>query len=138
LGPIDPNTGMWLRDAALECKLPSIEQLTDDTYIFPYRFGHGLLSYIGERGGDEVIGELLHAVATSGMEAGFRRSLGVSLDQLSDEWRDAVRRSYLPQIANREVPRQLGRAVLTKRRSEGTLHVSPALSPDGKTIAYFS
>src|ERR1019366_3477326 len=29
-------------------------------------------------------------------------------------------------------------AVLTKERSQGTLHLAPALSPDGTQIAYFS
>src|SRR5207253_2548051 len=42
IGPIDPHTSMWLRDAALEGHLPTIEQLTYDPRIFPYRFGHAL------------------------------------------------------------------------------------------------
>src|SRR5437667_489372 len=33
LGPIDPLTAMWLRDAALEGHLPTIEQLTFDPRI---------------------------------------------------------------------------------------------------------
>src|SRR4029077_5533573 len=40
LGPINPETAMWLRDAALEGHLPSIEEMTADPYIFPYRYGH--------------------------------------------------------------------------------------------------
>src|SRR5258707_4166183 len=36
-GPIDPETAMWVRDAALEGHLPSIEEMTNDPYIFPYR-----------------------------------------------------------------------------------------------------
>src|SRR2546425_10780762 len=42
IGPIDPHTAMWLRDASLEGHLPTIEQLTYDPRIFPYRFGHAL------------------------------------------------------------------------------------------------
>jgi len=34
-GPIDPETAMWVRDAALEGHLPSIEEMTNDPYIFP-------------------------------------------------------------------------------------------------------
>src|SRR5213594_2779040 len=48
IGPIDPHTAMWLRDASLEGHLPTIEQLTYDPLIFPYRFGHALWAYIGE------------------------------------------------------------------------------------------
>src|SRR5205823_5668328 len=34
IGPIDPHTAMWLRDASLEGHLPTIEQLTYDPRIF--------------------------------------------------------------------------------------------------------
>src|SRR5438132_10989818 len=55
-GPIDPETAMWLRDAALEGHLPSIEDMTTDPGIFPYRYGHALWAYIGEKWGDDVGG----------------------------------------------------------------------------------
>src|SRR5256885_15979257 len=76
LGPINPETAMWLRDAALEGHLPSIEEMTADPYIFPYRYGHALWAYIGEKWGDEVIGEILQSSATSGLEAAFKRATG--------------------------------------------------------------
>ena len=56
LGPTTPETAMWLRDAVFENNLPSIEQLTLDPNIFPYRYGHALWSYIGGRWGDEAVG----------------------------------------------------------------------------------
>src|SRR3972149_2634173 len=99
LGPTTPQTAMWLRDAALEGQLPTIEELTWNPYIFPYRFGHAIWSFIGERWGDAGVGEVLHAVASAGIEDGFRRALGMSLDDLSDEWRETVQRTYLPAIA---------------------------------------
>src|SRR5438094_555124 len=80
LGPINPETAMWLRDAALEGHLPSIEEMTNDPYIFPYRYGHALWAYIGEKWGDEVIGEILQSSATSGLDAAFKRALGRSLE----------------------------------------------------------
>ena len=49
-GPINAETAMWLRDASLEGKLPTIDQMTVDPYeYFPYRFGHALWSYVAER-----------------------------------------------------------------------------------------
>jgi Tol biopolymer transport system component len=138
LGPTTAQTAMWLRDAALEGQLPTIEELNWNPNIFPYRFGHAIWSFIGERWGDAAIGEVLHAVATAGLEAGFKRSLGISLEDLSDEWRESVQRTYLPDLAEREPARRVGQPLLTERRSSGTLHVSPALSPDGKSIAYLS
>ena len=138
LGPTTPQTAMWLRDAALQGRLPTIQQLSDDPNIFPYRYGHAIWSYIGERWGDEEIGDILHDVASAGMEAGFRQALGISLQELSDAWRESVQRRYLPEVARFESPRDIARPLLTKRRVGGMYHVSPALSPDGKSIAYLS
>ena len=138
IGPFDPNTTMWLRDAAVEGNLPTIEQLTYDSRIFPYRYGHAIWSYIGQKWGDEVVGALLQATMTGGVEQAFRRVLGVSLEQLSDEWRDAVQTWYLPQIGDNQRARRFARAVLNERNSGGTYHVSPQISPDGRRIAYLS
>jgi Tol biopolymer transport system component len=138
LGPIDPHTAMWLRDASLEGHLPTIEQLTYDDRIFPYYFGHAIWAYIGEKWGDEVIGVILQATLSNGIEGSFKRALGLSLDDLSSEWRDAVQTTYLPQLADHYKARRIAQPVLTQKRSDGTLHLAPALSPDGRDIAYFS
>jgi len=138
IGPIDPLTSMWLRDASLEGHLPTVEEMTYDPRIFPYRFGHALLAYVGEKWGDEAIGQILQASIASGVEGGFKRSLGITLEDLSSEWRDAVQTTYLPQLADHYRARRIAQPLLTQKRSEGTLHLAPALSPDGRDIAYFS
>jgi Tol biopolymer transport system component len=138
IGPIDPLTSMWLRDASLEGHLPTVEEMTYDPRIFPYRFGHALLAYVGEKWGDEAIGQILQASVSNGVEGGFKRSLGVTLDDLSSEWRDAVQTTYLPQLADHYRARRIAQPLLTQKRSDGTLHLAPALSPDGRDIAYFS
>ena len=138
IGPIDPLTSMWLRDASLEGHLPTVEEMTYDPRIFPYRFGHALLAYVGEKWGDEAIGQILQAAVSTGVEGGFKRALGVTLDDLSSEWRDAVQTTYLPQLADHYRARRIAQPLLTQKRSDGTLHLAPALSPDGRDIAYFS
>ncbi len=138
-GPIDAETAMWLRDASLEGKLPTIEQMTVDPYTyFPYRFGHALWSYIAERWGDEAVGAILKATLAGGVEPAFRRTIGLTLNQLSDQWRDAVQKRYLPEIGARARARAVADELLNEKRSEGTLHLAPALSPDGSQVAYFS
>jgi Tol biopolymer transport system component len=138
-GPIHPETAMWLRDASLEGNLPTIEQMTLDPYkYFPYRFGHALWSYIGERWGDEAVGAILKGTLAGGVEGAFRRTIGLTLDQLSSQWRDAVQKKYLPEIGARAKARAVSAELLTEKRSEGTLHLAPALSPDGSRVAYFS
>jgi Tol biopolymer transport system component len=139
LGPINPETAMWLRDASLEGSLPTIEQMTLDPYkYFPYRYGHALWSYIGERWGDEAVGAILKGTLTGGVEGAFRRTIGLTLEQLSTQWRDAVQKKYLPEIGARAKASAVANELLTEKRSEGTLHLAPALSPDGSQVAYFS
>jgi len=136
-GPIDPETAMWLRDAALEGHLPSIEDMTNDPYIFPYRYGHALWAYIGEKWGDEVIGEILQSSATSGLDAAFKRALGRSLEDLSNDWRDAIQTTFLPQLGDHYRARRIAQPTLTQRHSRWRIFLAPALTPDGKDIAYF-
>jgi Tol biopolymer transport system component len=137
LGPINPETAMWLRDAALEGHLPTIEELTVDPYIFPYRYGHAIWAYIGEKWGDEVIGEILQSSATSGIEAAIKRALGRSLEDLSNDWRDAVQTTFLPQLGDHYRARRIAQPTLTRRRTRGRIFLAPALTPDGKDIAFF-
>ena len=136
-GPIDAETAMWLRDAALEGHLPSIEEMTANPYIFPYRYGHALFAYIGEKWGDDVVGEILQMSASSGIEAAVKRALGRSLEDLSADWRDAIQNTFLPQLGDHYRARRIAQPTLSQRRSRGRIFLAPALTPDGKDIAYF-
>lgn len=137
LGPIDNHTAMWLRDAAVEGHLPTLQELTYNE-VFPYYFGHAIWAYIGEKWGDEAVGQVLQASTSAGIEGAFKRILGVSLDELISGWRDAVQTTYLPQLADHYRARRIAEPLLTNKRSQGTLHLAPALTPDGRQIAYFS
>jgi Tol biopolymer transport system component len=111
--------------------------MTGDPYIFPYRYGHALWAYIGEKWGDEVIGEILQSSATSGLDAAFKRALGRSLEDLSNDWRDAIQTTFLPQLGDHYRARRIAQPTLTQRHSRGRIFLAPALTPDGKDIAYF-
>ncbi|NOT09984.1 MAG: BamA/TamA family outer membrane protein [Gemmatimonadales bacterium] len=135
LGPVDPNTAMWLRDAALEGKLPSA---SDFYSVFPYRFGQALISYVGQRWGDEAIAQITKLGPSGGIEAALQRVLGLSFPQLVTQWQDAVQKQYLPEIGNRVKARAIATDLLTKKKSAGGYHLAPALSPDGTKIVYLS
>ena len=139
VGPINTHTAMWLRDAALEGKLPTIEQMTLDPYTyFPYRFGHALWSYVAEKWGDEIVGEILQMSANVGIEGAFYRATGLTISQLSDEWKEAIQERFLPEISEFERTRRIATIALNRRRTGGTYHLAPTLSPDGRQIAFFS
>ncbi len=139
LGPNHTLTTMWIRSAVENGDLPTIKQMTDDPdKYFPYRYGEALWRYIGERWGDASIGEILQDVTTSGIDRGFERELGVTMNQLSDQWREATREQYLPQLATMQRARDVATPLLTPKISGGNIFVAPTLSPDGNTIAFLS
>ncbi|HEX6535279.1 MAG TPA: hypothetical protein VF041_11810 [Gemmatimonadaceae bacterium] len=139
LGRNDPNTAMWLRDAALRNQLPSIKQLTTDPRFFPYRYGEALWAYIGGRWGDDAIPALYRASLERGWEAAVRGVLGVTSDSLSAQWLAATRAAYLPTMAGRTPPDSVGARLLRPSGSEtGDMDVAPALSPDGKYVAFYT
>jgi Tol biopolymer transport system component len=141
VGPRHPYTDAVMRDAALNGNIPSIEAMTDrpDLY-FPYRFGEALWAYVGHRWGDEVIGEIMQATPSLGVDRSFRRYTGMDLEDLSDEWKEEVQQEFLPQVADLQRPRKVAGPMLNARRTGGIfpIYVAPALSPDGKQIAYIS
>ena len=138
-GPNHVLTQAWVRDAALNGHLPTIEQMTvrPDQY-FPYRYGEALWEYVGNRWGDEIIGEVLNSAPNVGIERAFKRETGLSLEDLSDEWREAMQTKHLPQVAKLERARKFSQVLLSERKSGGSLFLAPALSSDGKYIAFVS
>jgi hypothetical protein len=139
LGPGDPFANTVMRDAALNGRLPTIEQLTmrPDQHN-PYDIGQALWEYIGDRWGDEVIGAILQAAPNVGVERAFRRELGKSLEDLGDEWKEAMQVKHLPQIADLERARKYAQPLLSERRSGGAIFLAPALSPNGEQIVFLS
>lgn len=141
VGPEHPYTDAIMRDAALNGRIPSVEQMTvRPDLFFPYRFGESLWQYVGRRWGDEIVGEIMQATPGLGVDRAFRRHLGMSLEDLGDEWKEDVQQRYLPQVADLERPRKVAQPMLNERRTGGIIpvYVAPALSPDGKQIAYIS
>ena len=65
IGPVDPHTALWVRDAVLQEKLPRIKDLDDPEY-FPYRWGQAFWAYVAGRWGDDMVGRLLRDAARAG------------------------------------------------------------------------
>ena len=137
LGRVDANTSMWLRDALRRDDLPTLTQLTNDPRYFPYRYGQALWAYVGGRYGDAAVNRLLRTAIEQGWERGLVSALRTTSDTLSRDWHAAIRREFGPVLAGRSDPGEVGRQVVGVREN-GDQNVSPAVSPDGRYVAYFS
>ena len=145
IGSQDAHTAVWLRDAALNEKLPTISQLNHPEY-FPYRFGHAFWAYVGGRWGDNAVAEILHTAAgprtASGnqMPAGdpiaiIEAVVGVDDEELSKEWHAAILGSMLRPLGDRST--HAGRRII-EPDGENEMNVGPVLSPDGSRLAFLS
>ena len=138
IGPVDPNTAMWMREAARREKLPAIEDLDDPQY-FPYRYGQAVWAFIGGTYGDQVVDDLLRtSIGRDGYEGAFKQILGVDAKALTAQWHAAQIAAYRPVAEATRMPASFARPVLTKERSGGGMNVSPEISPDGSRIMFFS
>ena len=138
LGREDPHTAMWLRDAALRNDLPTIRQLSTDPRYFPYRYGQAMWAYVAGRWGDQAVGDLFRASMRQGFEPAMRTVLGMTHEQLSTAWHEAIRAHFTPAMVGRAGPSEAGDAIIRQGRRTGDMNVSPALSPDGRWVAFLS
>ena len=139
VGPVDPHTAMWLRDAALTGRVPTIEQLTYDQRFFPYRWGQAFWAYVGGRWGDASIGQILKQVGQGvPYPDAFQRILNASLEEIVEDWGTAIRRTYLPLLSERREAREEARPLITQRGEGGRINLAPVVSPDGRFVAFLS
>jgi Tol biopolymer transport system component len=136
LGREDAHTAMWMRDAVLRGKLPTIRQLDRDPRFFPYRYGQALWAYVAGRWGDRAIPEIYRMATRTGYEVALQQVLGVSSEQLSEDWIAATRAAYLPLLEGRQRPQDAGHRILHEDEL-GAMHLAPAVSPDGRYVAFF-
>jgi len=138
IGPVDPNTAMWMRDAVRLKDLPAIPKLENTYKYFPYRWGQALWAYITGRWGDEVIGKMMKAVGRSGdYEVILEGILGVKVKQLSADWHKAMVDAYKPVQDKTQLANAFAKTLL-KGSENSRYNISPSISPDGKELVFLS
>ncbi len=138
LGEVDPHTAMWLRDGALSGYLTSLEDLSYAGDIRVYRYGQAVWYYVGKKYGDEKVGEIMQKVSIEGWEEAVESSLNMSVEELSDQWLESVRRTNFPTIAELDTPEEAGTQLTRHLKEDASFNLAPALSPDGSSVAFLS
>jgi Tol biopolymer transport system component len=138
VGREDSHTSMWLRDAMLRDDLPTIEQMTRETRYFPYRFGQAFWTYVGGTYGDDAVFDLYRRSLRMGWEPALQSLLGISSDTLSAAWHASIKEEFQPLMDGRSAPGEVGTLLLAPSTGGGRQNVAPAVSPDGRMVAFLS
>ncbi|HTN18866.1 MAG TPA: basic secretory protein-like protein [Pelobium sp.] len=136
LGKVDANTAMWMRDAVLNKDIPTLKDLTTNSKYFPYRYGQAFWAFIGSTYGDTTIFPFFKATAKYGYEMAIRRTFGYDDKTLSTLWKSSLENTYKPYLKDTE-EKPIGVSV-ADTVTGGEMNVAPAISPDGKYLAYLS
>jgi hypothetical protein len=138
LGPVDPHTMMWMRDAVARNEMPDLGELASGAF-FPYRYGQAFWAYLTGLYGDEILGRALRAGARAGdVRAALQHVTSRNADSLVAGWHRAVRESaeLVAPVTDSMVP--IARRVVGGEGQETRLNIAPSLSPDGRRVAFFS
>lgn len=137
IGKKDAFTAMWMRDAYARNDIPSLKQLTEQSYnYFPYRYGQAFLAFIGATYGDTVIMPMFMETAKYGYEMGIRRVFGYDAQTMSTLWRNTMESTF-KSLGKDTTSRPIGEALITSKNG-GRMNVAPAISPDGRFVAFMS
>src|SRR5712692_7181836 len=154
IGPVDPNTTMWMRDAVRRGDLPKFHDLENPKY-FPYRWGQSLWAYLGGTYGDDIVGALLRAAGRTGnVQGALEQMTHRPVDSTIADWHRALIEAAQPVALatgvqlpadRKHVPRELqmpvtatGARLLISPRKEQQYNLAPSLSPDGRRVVYIS
>jgi Tol biopolymer transport system component len=135
LGRKDPHTALWMRDAVLNQDIPTIEDLVLKQHkYFPYRWGQAFWAYVTGLYGDEIIRPLYKQVAIYGIREAFVRIFRMDIDAFSAKFRNDLKQYYTHFESAKVKVEEKG--ILASGNE--SMNIAPALSPDGKFIAYVS
>ena len=138
VGKKDAFTSMWMRDAMLNIDIPSLKDLTNTNKYFPYRYGQAFWSFIGSLYGDTTIMPLFKATARFGYENGIKYTFGFDDKTLSGLWKNAIEQHYRPMLKSDSSQIKITGAKILDNKNAGKMNLAPAISPDGKYVAFLS
>lgn len=128
----DTQTDMFMRDAIINNYLPPLTQLGG---FFAYRGGQSFWYFIEAEYGRQKITEIMQRVRTTrNIRQSLVQSLGLSIEEISNRWKEFYRQRYLPEVADRQTLSSVASQITTRARS-GSYNTSPAISPNGDRIA---
>lgn len=131
------NSDMWIRDLAINGgDLPEIYYMNG---YMAYRGGQSVWRFIADKWGEESFSEIFYQIKKlNNVNKGFEKALGVDIEDLSEQWKEFVKKEYWPDITGRDKLDDVARRLTDHEKLKNSYNIAPAISPDGSQIAIIS
>jgi Tol biopolymer transport system component len=130
------ETDMFMRDVSLNEKLRDLKNMNG---YYAYRGGQAFFWYISEKYGKERVGDFMNRLRIQrDLESAFKSSFNMTLEEFSDEFKNELKEYYWPDIEKFNNPKKFADRITNHEKEENFYNSSPAISPDGKQMAYIS
>ena len=129
-------TDMFMRDVSLSENLKGLKNLNG---YYAYRGGQAFYWFIAESYGKEKVGDLINRLRIIGnVDNLFKSSFNMSFDEFSDKFNLYFKKYYYPDIDRFANPSEFAERLTNAEKDETFYNSSPAVSPDGKRMAFIS
>lgn len=135
IGRYDSHTAMWMRDAILNDKVPTLKDMRDPEY-FPYRWGQAFWAFVSGTYGDQVIEPLFRMTAKYGFEAAADSVFHTSAENVFTTFGEALKTYYKPFLRD-EKEKGVGKKIISEDNA-GEMNISPSMSPNGRWVIFLS
>jgi len=136
LGGNSKENDMFMRDAVIYEYLPPVENING---YLAYRGGQSFFAWLADEYGEDKIGELFRKIKAIGdVEEGFYEVYKAEIEKLSRRWHKHLKQIYWPDINLRQELPDFATQLTDSREGDGFYNTAPALSADGRKIAYIS
>jgi len=133
------ETESYIRDAVINDKLLTIQELNYSYGYAAYKEGQSIYKFITDTYGRKKIGEFFHTLRqTKDFEKALKRTIGLSVEQLNKEWTKSLKKEYWPSYDKKVEITTIARRLTDHEKQGNAYNVSPSISPDGTKIAYIT
>lgn len=139
----DPSVDMAVRDAIVNEALPTLDDLNYmrvPTFYSLYKFGQAIFYFIAKEYGEGKIPEILKDIrdTRADMDLTIRENLKISWEEFDKKFRRWLRKRYWPLVVDKKYFDEYGKLETDHLKKWATFNFKPAVSPDGKKVAYFT
>lgn len=136
---MDKITRICVKDYLMHDNHLSLDELDHSKGNHISRIGESIWDYIGSSFGQKKIGPILKSTVRFGsIDEALKQAIGLNQHELAKQWHAAMSKDMFPRDNVLLKAEQVARRLTKKENESHQLNLAPAISPNGKSIAYIA